>query len=79
LMPGILYMMWREAVARNLLAKADHGPNVGDWALKRYPMVIGSIFAAIPIAFFNSEFAIIWILCWHAFFEIRPFFKHDVH
>ena len=79
LMPGINYLMWREAVARDLLAKTDHGSNVGNWAMKRYPMVITGFFAAFPIAFLSSELAIVWILCWHVFFEIRPLFKHETH
>ena len=79
LLPGVNYLMWREAVARDHLEKTASGANVGQWALKRYPKVVASIFVAFPLSFVRSELAIAWIVCWHVFFEARPFFKHDAH
>lgn len=79
LLPGTLYLMWREAVGRGLMVKTEDGAKISKWAIKRYPMVTMSIFVAFPLALVRSELAIVWIVCWHVFFEVRPFFKHDAH
>jgi uncharacterized membrane protein len=75
-LPGIVYVMWRHAQASSLLDKKD-GPDAAIWAIGRHRLVIGAMLPALPIAFFYSELAILWILCWHVYFDARPFFaKH---
>lgn len=76
-LPGIVYVMWHHAVGNNLLDEKD-GPDAARWGIGRHRLVLGAMLPALPIAFFSSELAILWILCWHVFFDVRPFFTKQV-
>ena len=57
---------------RSRPTQRDNAPK----AIGRHRLVLAAMIPALPMAFFYSPLAIVWILCWHVFFDVRPFFAN---
>ncbi len=77
-LPSLNYLMWHHATRGCRLVSKDINPAVVEWFSKNHRLVIAVYSVGFPIAYFNSELSVLWILIFQIVMHVLPFFSKDL-